>query len=53
MLIVSLHRNLKKERNNYEHAANTPRYEHASVTLPSRYGHVRDAREMLAIIRGI
>ena len=32
MFIVSLHRNLKKERNNYEHAANTPRYEHASVT---------------------
>ena len=32
MFIVSLHRHLKKERNNYEHAANTPRYEHASVT---------------------
>ena len=32
MLIVSLHRHLKKERNNYEYAANTPRYEHASVT---------------------
>ena len=32
MLIVSLHRNLKKERNNYEYAANTPHYEHVSVT---------------------
>ena len=31
MFDVSLHRHLKKERNNYEHAANTPRYEHASV----------------------
>ena len=45
MFIVSLHRHLKKERNNYEHTANTPHYEHASVT---RYGHVHDAREMLA-----
>lgn len=48
MFIVSLHRNLKKERNNYEHATNTPRYERTSVTLPSRYGHVHDGREMLA-----
>jgi hypothetical protein len=48
MFDVSLHRHLKKERNNYEHAANTPRYEHASVTLPSHYGHVQDACEMLA-----
>ena len=32
MFIVSLHRHLKKERNNYEHAANTPHYEHTSVT---------------------
>lgn len=52
MFIVSLHRHLKKERNNYEHAANTPRYEHASATLPSLYGHVHDGREMLAIMEG-
>ena len=48
MFIVSLHRYLKKKGTHYEHAANTPRYEHASVTLPSRYGHVHDGREMLA-----
>lgn len=52
MFIVSLHRHLKKERNNYEHATNTPRYERTSVTLPSRYGHVHDGREMLAIMEG-
>lgn len=52
MFIVSLHRNLKKEKNNYEHAANTPRYEHASATLPSLYGHVHDGREMLAYMEG-
>lgn len=52
MFIVSLHRHLKKERNNYEHVANTPRYEHASATLPSRYGHVHDDREMLAYMEG-
>ena len=53
MFIVSLHRNLKKERNNYEHAANTPHYEHATVTLPSRYNHATIMSAMVFLSVGL
>ena len=44
MFIVSLHRHLKKKGT----TMNTLQTHHTMNTLRSRYGHVHDAREMLA-----